>query len=205
MSILLGLHCTEQLTIWLEAPCQLLYSTASRNVSHLSLLQLIFSPQNAPLLGQSRPQLLQCPWVPGLTGKYTLPSKHMSHIVYIWLMEGQPVERSVSQFIFRGLMMSRCGAPGGLWLQATCCCTYAGVSQRQSRRGDVCDAVICFFPPANACSETLSTVPSARHSADNIAVPAGIISGSHKGKEWMERCDVVIQTQRITWTPLPPL
>lgn len=100
-------------------------------------------------------------------------------------MEGQPAVMSVSQFIFRGLMMSRCGAPGGGVMTP-------GDLLLQESVNDKVDEATCvmpgfflfiFFPPANARSETLSTVPSARHSADNIAVPAGIIGGSHKGTE----------------------
>lgn len=80
--------------------------------------------------------------------------------------------------------MSRCGAPGGYDSRRPV------AAPMQESVNDKADEATCVLPgyffcysPANAHSETLSAVPSARHSADNIALPAGIIGGSHEGKE----------------------
>ena len=74
-------------------------------------------PNHSPSLDTSSPcHVLESQ----LTGKYTLPSKHISHIFYIWLMEGQAGGRSMPLLIFRWEMMSCCNV---LWVMdpSTCC------------------------------------------------------------------------------------
>lgn len=158
---------SDRSTKCLAGSSELLCSFRLTKVSDMSFLQLILTPDHSAVRGWVELgccHVLEFP----VTGKYTPPSKHMSHTVCMWLMGGQPGLGSMFQFIFMGLMMSCCGVFGVMAPQ-TCCCTQATI------------AATVLAPYGNTWGRRFVSF-----FVDNNPIPQGSSSRSQTREGWME-------------------